>query len=695
MGHPIMPRRFDDAHMLVRGLIFIVSLLGFVTRNNANEGIALPHEVTESFSQVLQPLFRDHCVACHGKGDTTEGEVDLFALRGAGDIITRPELIDDLITVISSGYMPPEDEPPLDLVERQRIVNDLKLILAVAVQTQPTSTRTPIRRMNRLQYNNAVQDLFKLNVEVFPLRERMMRDLGNYFQPASGKMPSQVKVASRPLGKFQIIERHLSGATPFPQDLRAEHGFDNRGDHLTLSPVLMESFVRLSQSIVESPELSAKSSGIWQDFFESPHEAETDTIDVIIWERLRPFLTRAFRRPVEDEVVRRYAQHVRSQLDADVSFTNAMKSAAAAAIASPRFLYLYDLEDAENGEPLDDFNLASRLSFFLWGSIPDEELQSLAASKRLHEPEVLRKQVDRMLRDQRLKRFCDSFPAQWLQLERIISSQPDPQLYPQFYFSKYRASMHMMLEPLLLFETVLIENQSILQLIDSDFSYRSDLLDAWYRDGSQGNAGPPTQVVLRRVPVTDRRQGGVITTAAVLTMTSGPHRTKPISRGAWLATVILNDPPPPPPADVPPLADKPSQDEDKLTVRERFVAHRKEAACAGCHQRIDPLGFALENYDAAGIWRETYDNGRSVDASGRLFGKYEFQDIVGFKDALLAEKDRFARAFAAHLLSYASGRAITAEDSPELDKIVFESAADDYRIQTLIQQVVLSDSFRR
>ncbi len=255
--------------------------------------------------------------------------------------------------------------------------------------------------------------------------------------------------------------------------------------------------------------------------------------------------------------------------------------------------------------------------------------------------------------------------------------------------------MHMMLEPLLLFETVLVENQSVLQFVDSDFSYRSDLLDAWYRNGSQGKPGAPTVVNFRRVPVKDRRQGGVITSAGVLTMTSGTTRTKPITRGAWLASVILNNPPPPPPGNVPPLADKPSADEAKMTLRERFVAHREEPACAGCHQRIDPLGFSLENFNAAGVWRDKYDNGRSVDASGTLFGQYEFQNIVDFKDALLSEKDRFARAFAAHLLSFATGRGTGIEDSFVLDEIVSRSAADKYRIQSLIRAVVLSDSFRK
>jgi hypothetical protein len=195
------------------------------------------------------------------------------------------------------------------------------------------------------------------------------------------------------------------------------------------------------------------------------------------------------------------------------------------------------------------------------------------------------------------------------------------------------------------------------------------------------------------VPVKDRRQGGVITNAAVMTMTSNATRTQPITRGAWIAGVILNDPPKPPPADVPLLEDKPKSGEENLTLRERFAAHRKHASCAGCHQRIDPLGFALENYDAAGLWRETYSNGRTVDASGKLLSKHEFTNIVEFKDALLAEKDRFTRAFAAHLLSYALGREMGAADSLALEKIVTETAAADYRFQSLIKEIVLSRPF--
>jgi hypothetical protein len=647
--------------------------------------------------EVLQSAFRQSCVKCHGKNGKVEGKVNLLELKTADDLLAKPALVRDLIEVLDSGYMPPEDEPALASATRKQLVTQLRELLRVAIGSQKTVPRTPIRRMNRFQYNNAVQDLFQLNVVVFTLPERMLREYGDYFQPQTGKMPKQLRVGSRPLGKSQLIERRLAGVTPFPQDLRAEHGFDNRGDHLSLSPLQLEAFLKLSRSIVESADFNKRTCGIWKTFFASPTDADGSDVEAVVRQRLRSFLMRAFRRPVEDPMLDRYAGFVMTQIRAGESFTDSMKSAAAAAIASPRFFYLYDspalsaAKDCTNS--FSDFDLASRLSFFLWGSIPDQTLLDVAATGKLHEPKVLGQQVERMLQDRRLKRFCDSFPAQWLQLEHIISSTPDPQKYPQFYFGKYRVSMHMMLEPLLLFETILIEDHSILKFIDSDFSYRSELLDAWYQSGSKGKPGSPVVIQFRRVPITDRRQGGVITNAAVMTMTSNATRSQPITRGAWIASVILNDPPEPPPADVPQFAEKPSAEEKDMTLRERFAIHRTRADCASCHRRIDPLGFAMENYDAAGLWRETYENGRDVDASGTLFGKHKFTNVVEFKDALLAEKGRFTHAFAAHLLSFALGREVGVADSLALDQIVHETAAADYRFRAMIKQVVLSEPF--
>ena len=652
----------------------------------------LSQAAESDFKQLLNPVFQKDCIRCHGEKGKVKGKVNLLELKSSADLIKNPELIEKLEEALDFEDMPPEDEPPLNPDVRKRMVASLKEMLHRALNAEKKFTQAPIRRMNRFQYNNAVTDLFDLNCVVFALPERMMREHRNYFKPQNGKMADKVTVGSRPLGKSQLIEKRLAGVTAFPQDLRAEHGYDNRGDHLTLSPLLLESFLKLSRSIVESPDFGPKRSGIWKTFFEEPGPEVEKGAE--IRSRLRSFLTRAFRHPAEEDLLERYTNHVQVQIKAGESFTNSMKAVASAAIASPSFLYLYDTAtQSEAAEALDEYDLASRLAFFLWGSIPDQALLDLAASGTLSDPVVLSGEVDRMMKDHKLKRFCDSFPAQWLQLERIISSTPEREHVPDFYFAKYRASMHMMLEPLLLFETILIEDRSIMELIDSDFSYRSAMLDRMYGTARKGPKNPVTGIPFERVMLTDRRQGGIITTAAVMTMLSGTERTKPITRGAWLATVIFNDPPEPPPADVPSLEEKPPENEANMTLRERLDAHRERADCAGCHEKIDPLGFALENYGPTGKWRDLYENGRKVDMNGTLFRKHEFNDIVEFKDAILAEKNRFARGFASHLLSFALAREISAADSPALDQITKASIADGYKIKSMIKNIVLSKPF--
>lgn len=655
------------------------------------------------FDSVLKPAFEARCIRCHGQDGKVKGKLNLLEIETEADFLSDPDRLAAILDVIEYEEMPPEDEPQLEEGQREQVMASLEVSLTRALEQGKSYAQAPLRRMNRFQYHNAVIDLFDLKANVFTLPERIMREHRNYFKPETGRMDDLVSVGNRPLGKSQLIERRLGGVAAFPQDLRAEHGYDNRGDHLSLSPLLMESFLKLSQSITQSPDFGPENVGTWGSFF-LPPKSEV-AMETEVRDRLAPFLTKAFRRPVEEAVLDRYAGYVMARLEEGGDFTEAMKGAAAASIASPQFLYLYD-ETAERGgvEPVGDLELASRLSFFLWGSLPDETLLDLAVKGELSEPKVLEAQVDRMLKDRKLKRFCDSFPAQWLQLDRIVSSIPDRKRFPSFYYSKYRQSMHMALEPLLVFETVLIENLPITQLIDSDFTYRSVLLHNAYGElpgappaekpggGKGGNA--VTVLNFHRVPVTDRRHGGVITNAAVMTMTSGPERTQPITRGAWLATVIFNDPPEPPPADVPALGEKPAEGEEHLTLRERLSQHRERADCKGCHEQIDPLGFALENFDPVGRWRVRYENDRDVDMSGTLFRKHPFSDVVEFKDAILAEKDRFTKGFAGHLLSFALARELGAADEAALDEIAAATAADDYRMQKLLKELVLSEPFR-
>lgn len=646
--------------------------------------------------EAILPLFQSHCVKCHGQEGKVKGKVDLKKMGSLAELGKDPKLLDKLIGVIDFAEMPPEDEPQLKEVERLQLLKNLQELRDRVHDEEKKYLPIPIRRMNRFQYDNAVVDLFELKSVVFSLPERMMREHRNYFKPETGKMGASVSVGSRPLGKSQMIEKRLAGVAPFPQDLRAEHGFDNRGDHLSLSPLLMEAFLKLGQSVVASKDFQPGNVGIWPWFFAEP-KGDVKVPDEVRG-RLKRFLARAFRRPVDQGLEDRYVSFAIRQLERGTPFPDAMKAVASAAISSPRFLYLYDESSAaRNVERITDLELASRLSFFLWGSIPDEELFARAAAGELSKPEVLAGQFDRMLKDQRLKRFCDSFPSQWLQLERIISSAPNREKYPGFYFAKYRDSMHMMLEPLLVFETVLIENMPITQLIDSDFTYRSSLLQTAYADLAEGGrkkgGGGSTVLNFHRMPITDRRNGGVITNAAVMTMTSGPERTQPITRGAWVATVIFNNPPKPPPADVPALGEEPKEGEEHLTLRERLAQHRERSDCRGCHERIDPLGFALENYDPIGNWRKKYENGRSVDVSGTLFRKHRFGNVIQFKDAILAEKDRFTRGLAGHLLSFALARELGSADQVILDQIAARTAADGYRMQTLLKEVVLSEPF--
>lgn len=669
----------------------------------------------------LQRQLRRRCGECHGGEDAIEANLNLAAIESQDELASRPELLDDLMAALRDRRMPAPGGPPLDDSERADMIARLKRILDEALRTYPL-VPTPIRRMNRFQYNNAVVDLLELDRDIFQLDERLLRRRDEYFHPETRKMPPEVRVSCRPLSKDIDNERPegFRGVAAFPQDQRAEHGFDNRADHLTLSPLLMESFLQLSQSIVESPDLNAQECRSWHWLFAPP-----DAIRL----RLARLLRRAFRRPVDTETLDRFTKFAEQQIAAGASIEETMRTVVSAVLAMPEFLYFYESfndpppQPASGGEndaldeqrhtadvggaldspagsavgPLgreriDDFELASRLALFFWCSIPDDRLLDLAEARKLSEPQTLSAEIDRMLNDRKSSRFCDNFPGQWLQLDRLITSIPDREQFQYFYYHGYRTSMHMMSEPLLLFETVYVEDRSILDLLAPDFTWESEMLRQNY-DG-QSKSDHEVQVQrFRRVPLTDPRRGGVITNAAIMTMTSTPTRTQPITRGAWLNEVIFNDPPQPPPADVPPLPEVDKEELAKLTIRERLAVHRQRADCAACHDRIDPLGFALENYGPTGVWRDKYENGREVDPGGSLFHQHEFKTLVEFKALLLQERQRFIRAFAAHLLSYALGRETGPADWPALDGILSQAMAGQDQMRTILKGVAMSDSF--
>jgi hypothetical protein len=656
------------------------------------------------------PVLEKYCVRCH-KGAKPKGKVHL------GKLTTKQLFLDDIATtrkileVLESHDMPPKKEEQPSDEARATLVRELGSWVGEYIAESTTLRPVVMRRLNRYEYNNAVRDLLELEGDIYPLPEKCIRSDRPYFDPASGRFPDVVRVGNRPLGKFQVERQILTGVVPFAIDLQSEHGFNNRGDELSVSPILLEAFLELGQSIVSSPRFD-RYCGKYAALFTAPsgegegpkEEAKHKNIELAST-RIRALLERAFRGPVDGKTHERYTAFFERSYRSTGSFSKAMKQVVSGVLASPRFLYLVELKKGvADVEKLSDHELATRLSFFIWSTIPDVTLLDLAKKGELSKPDVLEAQVRRMIRDKRSKALAENFARQWLRLDRLITAVPDKDRFPTYYSrigcEYWKFGLQTMVEPLLLFESILVEDSSVFLLVDSDYSYRSDELQHWYRSPNpfghkgEGNRFNTNQQVFKRRKLESRREGGVITSAAVMTMNSSPLRTSPIARGAWVATVIFNRPPAPPPDDIPEIeADDEAIEAKGLTIRERLIEHQASETCAGCHSKIDPLGFALENYDAVGRWRERYKSGRTIDASGKIFGTVEFHDIVSFKDAVLAKPERFLRAFCEHMLSYALGRGLTLSDEPAVDEVVRRASADGGRFSTFVVEIATSHPF--
>ena len=653
--------------------------------------------------EEMKPVLTTYCYGCHGDKGKVKGKVNLKELTSGQDFLSNIELVHKAAETMAYQEMPPKDEKQPGAEERRQLAALFNGYLEKHLKTSGRLKPVVMRRLNRYEYNNAVKDLLALKGDLYALPEKVIRGRG-YFNPASGRFPETVQVSNRALGKNQIEQHILTGVSPFAIDLQAEHGFNNQGDQLSVSPILLESLLKLGRSIVNAREFDGYSA-ITNTFYAAPGEKDRKLWPLITRKRLRPFLERAFRSRVTDELVERYVRFVMREVERHDSYPQAMKRATAAVLASPRFLYLTERKrNAGAEEPLTSHELAARLSFFLWSTLPDEELLATARSGELVKPDVYATQVTRMLESPRSKALAENFARQWLRLDQLITAVPDFDRF-QIYYSRigceqWKFGLQTMVEPLLLFESIMVEDRSIMLLVDSNYSYRSDEMQSWYRDkvpfrnrGNRSRFNTFGQKFIRR-NLDTRREGGVITSTATLTMTSEPLRTSPIRRGAWVATVILNKPPPPPPDVVPEIEQDDAVIEARgQTLRERLVAHQENESCVSCHQKIDPLGFALENYDAIGRWRETYRSGLPIDASGALFGKTRFQDVIGLKDVLLANPEWFMRAFCEHLLAYALGRKLDLSDKPAVDRIVEKVMARKGQFSSVVSEVATSYPF--
>lgn len=396
---------------------------------------------------------------------------------------------------------------------------------------------------------------------------------------------------------------------------------------------------------------------------------------------LTPLVRRAFRRAVTSTDVAPFLKTFAATRQKK-HFESSIAAAIRDILLTPDFLFRLEFDRAP-GEvtPLDGFELASRLSFFLWSSIPDDAL--LASAPRLRDPKVLASEVRRMLADPRSAALLDNFAAQWLGLREVAAVEPDKQLYPEFDASLAAAFQS---ETRLFVNSLLRENRGVLDLLRADYTYLNDRLAAHY--GIAGVTGPG----FRRVSLAgSRERGGLLGHGSVLLLTSHSTRTSPVLRGKWILDNLLHSPPPAPPANVPPLDEGPANGR-KLTAREQVERHRANPACASCHDRIDPLGFALENYDVLGRWRAK-DDGGPIDASAKLTGGATFSGPHGLRQMLVGRAGEFAHATVERLLTYALGRELDARDQPAVRAIVRETEADGYRFHDLILAVTRSVPF--
>ena len=393
---------------------------------------------------------------------------------------------------------------------------------------------------------------------------------------------------------------------------------------------------------------------------------------------LTRFATRAYRRPVKSGEIAQILDLVARRERAGTPRAQAIAMGMKAILCSPNFLYLYENEGA-----LDDYALASKLSYFLWSSMPDDELFALARKKRLHKPDVLRAQIDRMLRDPKARAFVENFTERWLALYKIGEMPPDPRNFRLYYQARLEDAIKT--ETHEFFQHILDENMSIAHFIDSDFTFVNRDLGLLYKlEGVEGRE-------FRKVTLNDPKRGGLLGHASVLTATSNGIETSPVVRGVWILENILGTPPTPPPPDVEPL--EPDIRGSK-TIREQLANHRKIATCNECHRHIDPLGFALENYDPIGAWRYNYGRNKpKVDASDVMADGNKFDGIASFKKVLMDKKDQFAHCLTEKLLTYATGRTLEATDRPEVERIVNELKARGYGLKDLVMLVATSEPF--
>jgi mono/diheme cytochrome c family protein len=589
-----------------------------------------------------QQFIKTYCSGCH-MGKAPAGGFNVAALTTAESFREKPDAWNAFLARVRNGEMPPRGAPAPTLDKREAIVGWAQDNLrAEACSAGISPGRAPIRRLSRAQYAATLRDLLNLHVDV------------------GGGLPA---------------------------DGAGGEGFDNAAETLFLSPIHAEKYLEAAKLALgyaaKDPRSRAKFLIAKPGLGVTP-DAAARTI-------LKDFLPRAFRRPVDDVDLGFYLELFQSACKRRESFDDSVLFALRGVLVSPEFLFRAETPNTSSNQRLvDDYALASRLSYFLWGSMPDGLLLALAEEGKLRDPEILKGQVARMLRNPKSFDFVESFVEQWLRTRDLGQSfRPDGELFPVWSDAELQGDIRY--QPVLFFREILSNDLSLLNLLDSKFTIATRKLQKLYGL----NVKPPRpdhQQQPQRIELPEgSHRGGLLGMAAVLAISSHPHRTSPVLRGKWILESMLGTPPPPPPPNVPALEEGAAATAHSL--RERLAQHRANPACASCHSRIDPLGFSLENYDVVGRWR-TEEGGKPIDAKGELPDGTAFNGPDQLKAVLLEKKSLFIRNLTNKVLGYALGRGLTLQDSCTVDNIIAEVERKDYSAHSLIDAVVMSTPFR-
>jgi len=640
----------------VLALLLLGTLSASVTSGQENSDAADAAGLTARFRDEIRPVLQARCAKCHG-AEKKKGGIDFSAIGDGVLVLEQKKLWKKTFDQVDVLAMPPEKEPALEAKERERL---LAWTRAAAAWVDPARAArrdpgpAPLRRLSRTEYALTIRDVTGLDFDA-------------------------------------------SQAVGMPEEEPGAQAFESRAEGLTVSLVHLEKYFLAADQVLDrlfagrpgskpAPKKNA-AEAYARVFFAvpGPDLSEEDAVREI----LSRFLRLAYRRPVRRDDLDPMLSVFHAARDRRQLFEEAVRVALRAALVSPNFLYrLEDARppgDAPGPHPVSEHELATRLSYFLWSRMPDEDLLSAAERGKLSDPAVYEAQIRRMLADPKARALTQSFAVPWTRLKSFNRARPSTDHFPTFT-RKLRDAM--LGEATTFFDKLREDDRPVLDLLDSDYTYVNEELARHY--GIDGVKGDKFQRVELKP---EHHRGGLLGMAAVLAMGAETSRTSPTLRGKWVLEVLFGTPPPPPPASAGRLKEDGRKDKMPKTFREKITLHAKDPSCAACHSRIDPLGFGLEQYDAIGAWRETVGDA-AVDCSGRLPTGEDFHGAAELKAVILKRRDAFVRNLVEQMLSYALGRDLGDEDEAAVREAKSFLEKNEFRFSALVTGVAESLPFR-